>query len=239
MKCRVKVFKGKKVKLEINKKEVLRYLGYKNQKYSEELDLLIDEMRKEILEVAKYKYTYKIVELVKDDKGVVSLKEGILPLTGDSIQKHLTNSKYAVVMAATLGVELEKRLNYYGKTDLTKNFILDNCGTQMIEEVCDGIEEEVKEKLGEGYYYTFRYSPGYGDYPISVHRQVVDFLDGYRRIGLTVTPSNLLLPRKSVTAIMGVQLEPFESEFDRCGACLAREYCKFRKEGTRCYSKKD
>ena len=189
------------------------------------------------MEVAKYKYTYKIVELVKDAGGLVALKEGILPLTGENIQKHLKNSEYVVVMAAILGVGLEKKLNYYGKTDLTKNLILDSCGTQIIEEVCSGIEEEVKEKLREGYYYTFRYSPGYRDYPISVQKQLVNFLDGYRKIGLTVTASNLLLPRKSVTALMGVQLIPFESEFDHCGACLAREYCKFRKEGTRCYSK--
>lgn len=46
------------MKIKINKKEVLRYLGYKNQEYSKELDSLIDEMREEILEVAKYKYTY-------------------------------------------------------------------------------------------------------------------------------------------------------------------------------------
>lgn len=225
--------------IEIKKKEVLRYLGYKDQEYGRELDLLIDEMRNEIMEVAKYKYTYKIVELVRDENGLVAIKDAILPLLGENIQKHLEKAKYAVVMAATLGVGLERKMNYYGKVDLTKNFILDSCGTEMIEEVCDGIEEEVKEKLGEGYYYTFRYSPGYGDFPISVQKDLVNFLDGYRRIGLTVTESNLLLPRKSVTAIMGVGTSPFEEEFDRCGACLAREYCKFRKEGTRCYSKKD
>ena len=226
------------MKIEVNKKEVLRYLGYKNQDYNQQLDDLIDEMRREILEVSNYRYTYKIVDLVRDEEGRIQVGEGILPLTGENIQKHLEHSDKAVVMAATLGVEMEQRLNYYSRTDLTKNIILDSCGTQMIEEVCDGIEEEVKEKLGPGHFYTFRYSPGYGDYPISVQNQLVRFLDGYRRIGLTVTPSHLLLPRKSVTAIMGIQNKPFESEFDRCAACLAREYCKFRKEGTRCYSKK-
>lgn len=226
------------MKIEVNKKEVLRYLGYKDQEYSPELDRLIDEMRAEILEIARYRYTYRIVDLEKDEDGLVRIADGILPLTGENIQKHLGNSDQAVVLAATLGVDVERRLNYYSRTDLTRNIILDSCGTQMIEEVCDGIEEEVKEKLGPGRYYTFRYSPGYGDYPISVQNQLVHFLDGYRRIGLTVTPSHLLLPRKSVTAIMGIQSQPFQSEFDRCAACLAREYCKFRKEGTRCYSKK-
>lgn len=225
--------------IKINKAEVLRYLGYKNQEYSQELDKIIDEMRKEIMEISNFKYTYKIVDLNRDMEGKVYIDDGILPLLGDNIQNHLINADSCVVMAATLGFEVEKRLNYYSKVDLTKNFILDSCGTQMIEEVCDGIEVEVKEKLGDGFYYTFRYSPGYGDYPISVQNDLVRYLDGYRKIGLTVTDSHLLLPRKSVTAIMGIQRTPFNSEFDRCAACLARSYCKFRKEGTRCYSKKD
>lgn len=233
--------KSRRIKLDIrvDKKEVLRYLGYKNQEYSQELDKIIDETREEIKTISSYKYTYKITELKRDEEGNAYIDDGILPLSGENIQKHLKNSEQCVVMAATLGFEVEKRLNYYSKVDLTRNFILDSCGTQMIEEVCDGIEEEVKAMLGEGFYYTFRYSPGYGDYPISVQNQLVSYLNGYRRIGLTVTDSHLLLPRKSVTAIMGIQKIPFESEFDRCAACLARSYCKFRKEGTRCYSKKD
>jgi len=225
--------------IKINKSEVLRYLGYKNQEYSQELDQIIDEIRNEIMEISNYKYTYKIVELKRDAEGMAYIDDGILPLLGENIQKHLANADSCVIMAATLGFEVEKRLNYYSKVDLTKNFILDSCGTQMIEEVCDGIEVEVKRKLGDGFYYTFRYSPGYGDFPISVQNELVRYLDGYRKIGLTVTASHLLLPRKSVTAIMGVQKIPFVSELDRCAACLAREYCEFRKEGTRCYSKKD
>ena len=65
------------------------------------------------------------------------------------------------------------------------------------------------------------------------------FVNFFKKIGLSVTDSHLLLPRKSVTAIMGIQTVPFVEEFDRCAACLARSYCRFRKEGTRCYSKKD
>lgn len=225
--------------IRMDKKEVLRYLGYKNQEMSPELDALIDDCRREILEIAAYKYTYKIVDLEHDEEGQVRIKDAILPLIGENIQKHLAHSDRAVVMAATLGVAMERRLGLYGKTDLTRSFILDSCGTQMIEEVCDGIEEAVKEELGPGFYYTFRYSPGYGDYPIDVNNQLVAFLDGYRRIGLSVTDSHLLIPRKSVTAIMGIQTIPFEAEFDRCAACLQRYNCRYRNEGTRCYSRKN
>ena len=46
---------------DVNKNEVLRYLGYKDQAYSKYLDQLIDEMRNEIIAISHYKYIYKIV----------------------------------------------------------------------------------------------------------------------------------------------------------------------------------
>ena len=223
---------------DVNKNEVLRYLGYKDQAYSEELDQLTDEMRKEIVAISHYKYIYKIVDVLKDDDGNVYLKDQPFPLLGESIQHHLKDAEKCVVMAATLGVGVEKRINYYSKVDLTKNFILDSCGTQLIEEVCDYLETVVREDLEIPYFFTFRYSPGYGDYPITVQNQLVQFLDGYRKLGLSVTENHLLIPRKSVTALIGLQKKPVSEDRAKCVSCSMLGQCKFRKEGTRCYRTK-
>ncbi|AMP21132.1 hypothetical protein AZF37_08140 [endosymbiont 'TC1' of Trimyema compressum] len=133
----------------------------------------------EIIAISHYKYIYKIVDVLRDINGDVYLKDQPFPLLGESIQHHLKDAEKCVVMAAALGIEVEKRINYYSKTDLTKNFILDSCGTQLVEEVCDYIETVVREDLETPYFFTFRYSPGYGDYPITVQNQLVQFLDGY------------------------------------------------------------
>jgi cobalamin-dependent methionine synthase I len=49
-----------------------------------------------------------------------------------------------------------------------------------------------------------RYSPGYGDLGIENNKGILDVLSAQRNIGLTITDSGIMIPRKSVVAIMGV-----------------------------------
>lgn len=51
---------------------------------------------------------------------------------------------------------------------------------------------------------NWRFSPGYGDCPLTAQRSIVDALNATRLIGLTVTPTSLLMPTKSVTAVIGL-----------------------------------
>ncbi len=48
-------------------------------------------------------------------------------------------------MAATLGSEVDRKILYYEKVNMTKAVILDACATTAIEEYCDFIEDEVKK----------------------------------------------------------------------------------------------
>ena len=49
-----------------------------------------------------------------------------------------------------------------------------------------------------------RFSPGYGDLPLSVQPAFLAALDATRRLGITLTSSFLMVPTKSVTAFVGV-----------------------------------
>ena len=44
-------------------------------------------------------------------------------------------------------------------------------------------------------------SPGYGDLPLSLSRTIISELDATKKIGVSITESDLLVPSKSVTAI--------------------------------------
>ena len=50
---------------------------------------------------------------------------------------------------------------------------------------------------------TTRFSPGFGDFDIVHQRDILALLDCQKRIGLTLTDSNMLCPTKSVTAVVG------------------------------------
>lgn len=82
-----------------------------------------------------------------------------------------------------------------------------------------------------GRYLTGRYSPGYGDWPITVQPLVAAALDTARRAGLCVTDSNLMTPRKSVTALLGVSDHPVRGHLAGCGHWCAAHPLRISKEG--------
>ena len=81
---------------------------------------------------------------------------------------------------------------------------------------------------------TSRFSPGYGDYPLEYQQNVIQYVDGPRKIGLNVTENHLMIPRKSVTALMGIADHPVTGRLATCGECILREKCTLRSEGKHC-----
>ena len=133
-------------------------------------------------------------------------------------------------MAATLGHEVDRRIRYYQKSDLSRAVILDACATASIEQACDSLVKDLAvELLQERQKLTSRYSPGYGDFPIEVQKQLVETLGASRSIGLAVTATSILIPRKSITAIAGVIDLEQEVAPSTCIACHKSATCQFSK----------
>ena len=223
--------------INIPKSEVLRYLGHKkNQKIDNKINNLIDETIEEAKKLINPKYVLSYFNTFIKEDGVTFENTNLL-LKGKDIRNHLKDSKRTVLMAVTLGSIIEKRIMLYERTNLTKALILDSCATAAVEEVCDIIEDDVKNKaLKENLSITFRYSPGYGDLPLDIQRDFLNTLNANKIIGLTVSENNLLMPRKSVTAIIG--LIPKEKAISKrtCEVCKNYENCSYRKEGATCGS---
>ena len=91
--------------------------------------------------------------------------------------------------------------------------------------------DSIRAELAPGESLVTRYSPGYGDLPLSIQRPLLDLLNAQRAIGLTLTPTNLMVPRKSVTAVMGVCDTPKESVLGNCTHCPLKSKCSFRARG--------
>lgn len=212
------------------KDEVLRYLGHKDQEIDEITDRLIDESIDEINKIAKARYIYKFFNISQDRKNL-NLVESSLELAGDDIKNHLEQSKSCILMAITLGHEVDKKIRYYEKTSLTKAIILDACATAYIEEVCDKVCIEIESELEEGKVLTSRYSPGYGDLPIGIQNDFLSTLNAKKVIGLNASSHSILIPRKSVTAIAGVIDRDQKIEDISCINCDKYDTCNFSKGG--------
>ena len=115
--------------------------------------------------------------------------------------------------------------------DMAKGVIMQATLAAYLEESLDGLQEQIKKAYAEkGLYLRNRYSPGYGDFPISLQKKVLEWTQAPKRIGLTVTESCMLSPTKSVTAFIGFspQKEKCVAK-SKCQACENRN-CAFREE---------
>ena len=125
------------------------------------------------------------------------------PIVPRSVWKRTRlGDKDVVFLCGTIGAEFDawqRRLSVLSAADA---LLSQQIGLEAVEAVMDGLENEVKVKVeGEGLKLRPRRSPGYGDLPLALSRTILAELDAPRKIGVSITDSNLLVPSKSVTAI--------------------------------------
>lgn len=225
--------------MEIPQREVLRYLGYRNQKLDQATARLIEECRAEAKALLRTGVVYRVYPIAREGDQI-RLPATTLCLASKDLSRHLRHADRCVLLAATLGLALDQRIAAYARLDLTRAVVLDACATAAIEAFCDQVQAQLGAQAArEGYRLTTRYSPGYGDLSIVYQKAILEALQAYTRIGLTVTEDHLLLPRKSVTAFIGLEKgeknTPEEKAetggaHDRCRRC-PDQTCQFRKGG--------
>ena len=216
---------------DISKNEIWRYLGYSGQVDSN-TTALVEECSSQLLAIARPKALWRELAISIREDGVL-LKESGLYLPGRDLAKHLAGCSVAIVLAATMGVQVDTFIRRYQIADLARAVVMDSCATAAIEEVCNRIEELIMDVL-PGKYFTSRFSPGYGDLPLTIQKDLLVLLDAPRQIGLCVTSANILTPHKSVTALIGVSDTPLQRGQRRCQSCPVKNTCQFRTKGEYC-----
>lgn len=221
-------------KITINKEEVLRYLGYKDQEIDGITNRLIDESIREIDNLIKEKYVYKFFHILRG-KGELWVKGTNLKLSGENIKNHLMNSDSCIIMAVTLGHDVDTMIRYYEKISMTKAMIIDACASAAIEDICNRVNDELESIVSkDNKTLTTRYSPGYGDLPIDMQNSLLNILEAKKSIGLSATSHNILIPRKSVTAIMGIMDSKYKKIEVNCLNCNKYDSCNYRKGDVKC-----
>lgn len=223
----------------LDKNEILRYLGHKGQPVDMDTMKAVDDGITDLVKAAKFRYTYKIFDIQKvntPNGAYMELANSRVRLLGNDICEHLRDCEKCALLAATLGIEVDNLIRVAQNTDMLRAVVLDACGTDFIEKVGDLAEQEIREQAAaEGFGITFRFSPGYGDLPLETQESLIAALDAGRKIGLTLTDTSLMIPGKSVTAIIGFTCDKSASRKPTgCDICSMREECEFRKAGASC-----
>ncbi len=176
-------------------KEILRYAKCR------EADESVLALMRSCIDEIKDKLTYKVcyTELP------FSVCDGMLDLTFTKInssvlQKALSGCEQYVLFAATIGLELDRLLAKYGKISPAKALLFQAIGAERIESLCDMFCDALQCGKQPK---AMRVSPGYGDLPLDMQKDIFAVLDCPRKIGLTLNDSMLMTPTKSVTAFIG------------------------------------
>ena len=212
--------------LQIPLREVLHFLGWRGTPVDAPLlaqirdlcDLAVREVRPRMAE--------RRFPLAPDG----SLAGTSMTPKGNDVRAMLAPCREAVLLAATLGAESEQLLLRMQAKDAAQALLLDAVLSAAIEAVLDAREEALRRELAaQGRYLTDRFSPGYGDMPLAQTREICEVLGAQRAIGLTVSAGGVMIPRKSVTAILGISDVPVARRPAGCEGCAARETCALRR----------
>lgn len=229
------------VNLKVDKNEILRYLGYNGQALDNNTINLIDECIEKLNNTIKPRYIYKIFK-IEDKDTEIYIKDADLALKGKDIKNHLKGCGDCAVLAATLGINADNLIRITQSISMSEAVVLDACAVEFIEKVCDNICNEIENSLKKAdgeLKITSRFSAGYGDLGIEIQPDILRIVDAQRKIGLTVTESNIMIPRKSVTAIVGIYKGNRESKPQKgCGRCTLKDSCMYRKKGAVCNDKR-
>lgn len=193
---------NKSLFFEINKENISISTSelYKRLCTGRNFDLsLLQKQIESVKNLISPKCCYNICDFVFEDG---FLDFGFFKAKSKSLARLGENYKKSVFFAITLGFELEReqtRLSKFSKADA---FLLDAVASAYAESVCDTAEKTIKEFLGKDYDFSRRFSPGYSDFSLAHQKDVLSFVDAKANLGITLLDSLLMIPQKSITAVM-------------------------------------
>ncbi len=223
----IKVEKTDSSNIKIDRNEVFRYLGYKNIPEDDNSLNLIEKCIKEVETNQELLACYERFSISVTDDGKLDL--GFMITDSENLKKNLLGCDEIIVFAATTGIKIDRLIRKYTLTSPSHAVVLQAAGAAAIEGWCDEIcrRFENAEKKNKKYLRP-RFSPGYGDFPLEAQKSIFSVLDCERKIGLTLTKSNLMVPTKSVSALIGISRTDSQCKRQGCEIC-EKKNCEFRR----------
>jgi len=142
----------------------------------------------------------------------IDYKEGNIFLVGltDPIQtmrisQALKEASKVILFVLTIGEAIENKVASLSKeNNQTTALFLDTVGSIAAEGLADLFQERIKKRFQEkGMAISMRFSPGYCDWPVEGQKLIFSSLNPIQ-IGVTLTESMMMIPRKSISGLIGI-----------------------------------
>ena len=183
-----------------DEKEILRYEMLPSFAPKPE-ELPLQECLKAAKGAAQCRAVWRRYPLVRDGN---TLDLGFAKTDSRDLRQHLEDCDEILLFACTAGAETDRRIVRAKLLSPARGLLMHAIGAQQVEGGCDRLCGQLAEQFPDKQL-TDRFSPGYGDLPLEMQKDVMTALDCGRTVGITLTDSLLMTPSKSVTAIIGMK----------------------------------
>jgi hypothetical protein len=163
---------------------------------------------------------------------LAGVKDNELHLAGGQvIVSHFLAAKLAparglLVMVATIGPRLEARVKeYQERGDMLDAYLLDLAGSALVENVYySGFQHLEIETAAMGLEATTPFGPGHSYWSNLADQEVIFSLVDAGGLGIKLTDTYLMLPRKSISGVSGIG-RGFDVAEHHCRYCSLRRTC--------------
>ena len=206
----------------VDRNQAFRYMGLHDKPDNKMLEMA-DYAEKELLRCIQPRYCWKVFQKQHLEKILI----------GSDIQKHLENCESVILFCATLSQKTDACIRFAQVVDVLAGMMTDAMASALTEQLCDEAEKEILNNFPD-MFSTWRFSPGYGDMPLSVQQDFLNLINAEKQLGICVSEGGLLIPTKSVTAIIGLSEKPLPKAKKGCAVCNLSKSCPYRVKGVHC-----
>jgi hypothetical protein len=148
--------------------------------------------------------------------------------TSELVVRALTGATEVALVVCTIGSALETRVSaLFAAGNSLRALALDGAGTAALGQISQAMGERIcAEAEARGLRLGMRASPGQEGWPLEQQLVLFDLLPA-QEIGVRLTESCLMLPRKSVSFVIGLGTE-MQADATACDYCSKRDRCRWQ-----------
>jgi hypothetical protein len=221
------------VQLSLDAAHVLEGQGIPFSQASSPLVATAEEVLDEVQELLAPAALYTILA-VRDFEHQQVVLEGGATFSGPLVARALAGAPEVAVAVCSIGPVLDERVSaLFAAGDPVRAMALDGAGTAAVKQLATMVGIRICDAVSaRGWSVGMRASPGQEGWPIQQQRVLFGLVPG-EKIGVQLTSSCLMLPRKSVSFVIGLGPD-LRADSVPCDFCSKRERCQWRaqKPGT-------
>jgi hypothetical protein len=214
--------------LTINHQVIGKVLGYGDGPLPEPFDSYLEVALNDVRDLTDIKATYRVIdELLIDQQNSRLLASGLEFHVGKTVCKELKGSEKLAFFVCTAGKTIsEKSAELLKGEDPVLGYVYDILGSSIAEAASKKMQDLIYEVIkDDGVKMTNRYSPGYCNWSVDDQHKLFSLFEE-APCGITLTPSSLMHPVKSVSGVFGIGREVKYREYP-CTICWKKD-CVYR-----------